>query len=212
MKNLSIVLNIVLIIAVAILYVLHFSGGKDVAEQPLQDSTQVIDLADLPIAYVNTDSVLKNYKFFVKLSEDYEKKQKKAESNLQSRADGLQREVNEFQNNARNMTQNQALAIQENLQQKQQNLMMYEQTLRQDLMKEEAKMTDDLYKKITEYLNTYGRKNNLQLVLTYTRGSGVLFAHDSLDITNEVINGLNTEYESGLATNKTNAKDTTKAK
>jgi outer membrane protein len=33
------------------------------------------------------------------------------------------------------------------------------------------------------------------VVLTYTKGSGVLYASDSLDITYEVITGLNEAYK-----------------
>ncbi len=192
MKNLSIVLNIILIIAVAILYVLHFSNK---AETVAEKEAKVVDLDDLAIAYVNTDSVLQNYDFFKELSDEFEAKQKKAETNLQNRANGLQQEFVNFQNTAGNMTRNQAMAVQEDLQKKELNLRQYEQTLRQELMQEEAKMTDQLYTKLTDYLKDYGTDNQLQLVLTYTRGSGVLFASDSLDITNEVINGLNQEHK-----------------
>jgi len=43
-------------------------------------------------------------------------------------------------------------------------------------------------------LKEYGDKNNLQLVLTYSRGSDVLYANEGLEITDEVIEGLNAAY------------------
>ncbi len=193
MKNISIALNIVLLIAVVVLYVLHFSN-KDSEQTAENGNTQVVDLQNLAIAYVNTDSILANYTFFEELSKQLEEKQKQAESNLQRRYQGLQQEVVNFQNTAGNMTRNQAMAVQEDLQKKEQNLMQYEQKLRQDLMMEEAKMTDSLYTKLTEYLKGFGKENKLQLVLTYTRGSGVLFANDSLNITDQVIEGLNDQH------------------
>ena len=211
MKNLSIILNVILLIAVAVLYIVFFTSEKKVEEKISENSTAVINLNNLPIAYVNTDSVIKNYKLSIKLGEELDGKQKKAESSYQTRATGLQREIMDFQNNAGNMTQNQALAVQEKLQQKQQNLMMYQQTLQQDLMKEEAQMTDNIYTKLTTYLDDYAKKNKLQYVLTYVRGSGVLFANDSLDITNQVIDGLNVEYEASLTVAKP-AKDSTAVK
>jgi outer membrane protein len=112
----------------------------------------------------------------------------------QNRAEGLQKEISNFQTTAGNMTISQARAVEEDLRKKQQNLMMYQEQLGQQLMQEEASMNSDLYDKVSEYLQDYGKNKNLQIVLTYTKGSGVLYANDSLDITKEVIVGLNEAY------------------
>jgi len=94
------------------------------------------------------------------------------------------------------MTISQARAVEEDLRKKQQNLMMYQEQLGQQLMQEEAGMNSDLYDKVSDYLQKHGKSQNLQIVLTYTKGSGVLYANDSLDITKEVIVGLNDAYKS----------------
>ena len=88
---------------------------------------------------------------------------------------------------------------------------MYQQSLQQDLMQEETKMQEQIYQKLTEFLKDYGKENNLQLVLTYTKGSGVLFANDSLNITEKVIEGLNTLHAKSKETAKV-AKDSTAVK
>ena len=62
MKRLSLILNVVLIIAVAVLYVFHFSGPKTVAQEE-RDNTSVVAAAQTGnIVYINIDSVNKNYK------------------------------------------------------------------------------------------------------------------------------------------------------
>lgn len=202
MKNLSIVLNIVLLIAVAVLYVLHFTGksGTAVGESGQASS----DPSGLSIAYVNSDSLLTNYDFFKDLEKKFMEKRDKLNAEYQNRAEGLQREIGNFQNTAGNMTISQARAVEEDLRKKQQNLMMYQEQLGQQLMQEEAGMNADLYDKVSGYLQEYGKNKNLQIVLTYTKGSGVLYANDSLDITKEVIVGLNEAYqEEKAATTKT---------
>ena len=62
-------------------------------------------------------------------------------------------------------------------------------------MQEEAAMTQELYDKVSSFLKTFGDKNNLQVVLTYSAGSGLLYANDALNITDQVISGLNTLEE-----------------
>ncbi len=199
MKNLSLILSIVLLVAVAVLYVLHFSVGSQISEH--QDTVkESLDSFEMPVAYVNTDTVLSKYELFKKMSKDLEEKQKKAEQNLKSRADGFQREVQEFQSTVNNLTINQAKALEESLRQKQQNLMVYEQTLTQQLMQESNEMNEQLYVKLSEFLEKYGKENELKLVVAYTNRGDVLYANDALDITDIVIEGLNKEYSESLET------------
>jgi len=196
MKQISNVLNVVLLIAVAVLYFLHFSSGKSPAEESGERAGNGIQgIEDIAIAYINSDSLLNNYEFFKEEAEKLEEKRAELEANYKSRAEGLQREMANFQNQAGNMTMNQAKAVQEDLRKKQQNLMMYEQSLTQQLMEKEAEINDELYDKVSSFLKDYGSNKDLQLVLTYQKGSGVLYANDSLNITNEVIEGLNEAYE-----------------
>jgi len=191
-KNLSIVLNVILAIAVIVLYVLHFTGQSSVDDA--NQSTQSTTPSNLSVAYVNSDSLLSNYDYFKDLEQQFTEKRDKLNAEYQNRAEGLQKEISNFQTTAGNMTISQARAVEEDLRKKQQNLMMYQEQLGQQLMQEEASMNSDLYDKVSEYLQDYGKNKNLQIVLTYTKGSGVLYANDSLDITKEVIVGLNEAY------------------
>lgn len=203
-NNLSIVLNVVLLIAVAILYVLHFINKTDASASTTAEG--VSSPSDLSIAYVNSDSLLKNYDYFKELEKKLLDKRDKLNAEYQNRAEGLQKEISNFQTTAGNMTISQARAVEEDLRKKQQNLMMYQDQLGQQLMQEEAQMNSDLYDKVSEYLQEYGSNKNLQIVLTYTKGSGVLYANDSLDITKEVIVGLNEVHNTISSAEKTKSK------
>lgn len=192
-NNISIILNVVLLIAVGVLYVLHFSGGSTSEGESEAELSQTSP-EDFAIAYVNSDSLLKNYNFFKELEKQLIAKSEKLNSEYQNRAEGLQKEITNFQSTAGNMTISQARAVEEDLRKKQQNLMMYQEQLGQQLRGEEAKMNSDLYDKVSDYLMDYGLDKNLQLVLTYTKGSGVLYADDGLDITDQILTGLNDAF------------------
>ena len=58
MKNLSLILSSVLLVAVAVLYYLHFSSGSS-----RSTSSASVPVGELSIAYINSDSVLKNFDF-----------------------------------------------------------------------------------------------------------------------------------------------------
>ncbi len=204
MKNLSIVLNVILIAAVAYLFYVHFSGNTKVAE--IGDSSEMpIAFDEVSIAYVNSDSLLSNYKLTEEIANTLAEKQGKLEREYQNRAEGLQNEINDFQRTASNLTVAQGKALEENLMKKQQNLMRYQENLSTQLRQEEAKLNEELYDNVSEFLKDFGKKNDLQLVLTYSRGSGVLYANEGLDISTQVIEGLNKAYEAS----KTDTSETT---
>jgi outer membrane protein len=192
MKNLSLILNVVLLVAVIILYVLHFSGGKAATgNSSSRDTTRV----NLQIAYINSDSVLKHYDYLKVNRDRLESKTKKMDTDYRNRAMGLQNEITNYQRNASNMTQAQARAVEEDLGKKQQNLQLYQQSLQQQLMQEETKLNKELYDRITAFLKTYGLGKNLQIVLKFDPTSDVLYGNEALDITPDVITGLNANYQ-----------------
>lgn len=190
MKNLSLGLNIVLLVAVGVLYYFHFSSkGSNGA------SSSSVSVGDLSIAYINSDSVLKHYEFLKDNQVVIEAKEKKMSSDYRNRAQSLQNEITAYQRNVPNLTIGQARALEEDLAKKQQNLQMYEQSLSQELMGEQSRLSRELYERITIFLKKYGQENGLQVVLKYDASSDVLYGVEALDITNIVVKGLNDEYK-----------------
>ncbi len=190
MKNLSLILNAVLIVAVVVLYYLHFSGG------PASSSSGTLPVpGDTKIAYIQSDSVLKNYEYFKVTRERLESKGKKLDADLRNRAQGLQNDYEAYQRNVGNLTIGQAKSLEEDLQKKQQNLQLYQQSLSQEMGSEEQKITQDLYLRVTNFLKKYGNEKGLQVVLKMDASSDVLFGGDSLDITKDVTAGLNEAYQ-----------------
>lgn len=190
MKNLSLILNIVLLVAVAVLFYLHFAP----AGASISSSSSSLAAGDLQVAYINSDSVLKNYEYLKIQRTQLEAKTQKMDQEYRNRAIGLQNEIAAYQRNVSSMTLGQVKATEEDLGKKQQNLQMYQQTLQQQLMDEESKLNQELYNRVTAYLKKYGTEKGLQIVLKHDVTSDVLWATDMLDISQDVIKGLNDEY------------------
>jgi outer membrane protein len=190
MKNISLILNIVLLVAVAVLYYLHFSGNKSAAV-----SSESGVPSDIRIAYVNADSISKHYDYLKETRNIMEAKTKRMDQDFQKRAQGLQNEFTAYQRNVNSMTLGQVKATEEDLQKKQQNLQLYQQRLSQEVMQDEARINKELYDKVTAYLNKYGQEKGIQFILKYDNTSDVLHASNALDVTAEVIKGLNEEYK-----------------
>lgn len=189
MKNLSLVLNAVLLVAVAVLFYLHFSSAK-----PNSVESSTVSAGDLVLAYINSDSVLKHYDFMEDTKTVLEAKAKKLDADLNNRANTLRGEIAAYQRNVSSMTIGQAKALEEDLGKKQQNLQLYQQNLSQQLAEEEGKLNKELYDRITAFLKTYSEENNIQVVVKFDPTSDVLYGKSTLDITKAVVDGLNELY------------------
>jgi outer membrane protein len=200
MKNLSLILNGILFLLVIYLYIDRFSGESDgeglenrTENVEKEDSTAVVDY---DIAYINSDSLVKKYQYFIDKRAELTERQQKLENEYRNRAEGLQKEFTEFQSTAGNMTINQARAIEEDLVRKRENLLRYQENIRNELLQEEGKANEEVYAAIDEFLKGYGKAENLRIVLSYVYGGNVLYADRALDITEEVIGQLNDRYVS----------------
>ena len=193
MKSFSFILNIVLLAAVGILYYLHFSE-RDIEPQEtvLPDS---VATGEIQVAYINADTVLQNYEFFKAKQKQLEDKQKKLEAEYRNRAQGLQTEMSNYQQSLPNLTIGQAKALEEDLMKKQQNLRVYQESLAQELMKEESTINRELYERVTSFIESYSKENDIELVVKYNQGSDILYAGEGMDITERVIEGLNEKYK-----------------
>jgi outer membrane protein len=141
-----------------------------------------------------------------------ETKTKKMDQEYRTRAMGLQSEITYYQRNAAGMTPNQARSTEEDLTKKQQNLQLYQQSLSQQLMEDENKLNKELYTRITTFLKSYGQEKGLQVVFKFDPTSDVLYGGPSLDITQDVIQGLNNSYQDEKSGNGTVKSDTTAKK
>ena len=158
MKNLSLILNGILIIAVGFLYYDEFADSDDNtndANERRETSTE-----NLAIAYINSDTLLTNYNYYGEVSKRLDEKRLKLQQEYSRRAEGLQKQIEDYQRTVNNLTINQARAVEEDLGKKRQNLLQYQETISQELMREEASITQDLYEKVAAYLKEYGDKNN----------------------------------------------------
>lgn len=193
MKNASLILNIVLAFAVAVLYYLHFKGT------PSQETTATAvptESKGKSIVYVNVDSLLTRYDFFKDTQKVLESKRFQLDNDLNTKGRNLQNKAAFFQQRAQTMTMDQARATEAALQKEQQELLQYRERAAQQLAVDEQKKNEELYNKIFEYLKKYNKQNKYEFVLGYTKGGGILFADAPNDVTKKVLEGLNKEYKS----------------
>ena len=195
MKNLSIGLNVLLLIAVIVLYILHFSGNSKSTSN--QGGTVTMN-ADARIVYINMDTLLNNYTQSRELNEAFLKKLEANRTELNIKVKNFDREAAEFRNKVENggfMIRERAEQAQMDLMIKQQNLQKLQQEMTENAQREQMEINRKLYDAITNFLTEYNKAKGFQLILSTTLGGNVLFAQEGFDITNDVVNQLNEQYK-----------------
>lgn len=194
MKNASLILNIILLLAVGYLFIDHFSGGADGAavEQEAFGPS-----GPLNIVYVNTDTLLEKYNYFRQQQEALAKKEQEANAGFQSRRQSLEKEIAEAQRRAQSglLAPKDIQQMQQSLGVKQQQLMQEQQRISQELMQETQQLQAQLQSKIDDLLADMRIERGYDFILSYGPGTGVLMVNDSLDITPLVLERLNAEQQ-----------------
>ena len=195
MNKTNLIIETILGVAVVALFVLHFTC-KPTCDHPVVAADGSV-AAELPIAYINLDSLLENYQFAIEANDQIMSKQEDARLKLNTRARNLQNKAADFQrkldNNAflsRERAEQEAMKIQK----EQQELQELEAKLSQDIAMELQDINLQLADSLTNYLKEYNADGRFQMILSNTGKDNILMAADALDITNDVIEGLNARY------------------
>jgi len=189
MKNLSLVLNLVLLIAVGCLFYLHFSGRNTSQE------SVPMEKVNSTIAYIISDSLMTQYDYFKVQKAALEEKHEKAKLILSAESNTLQDEIARYQKQAIGMTDMEKMKEEERLGMKQQMLMKKKDEMLAKLDDEQAEMNEQLYSKLSSFMKEFNKGRHYNFIISHQQGGSILYADSSLDITSEVIAGLNKAYE-----------------
>jgi len=197
MKNLSLIINAVLAIAVIVLFVLVLNNKPKAEGHKQVAGTSGNTSERLPIAYINVDSLLLNYNFAKEANESLIKKQEDSRLNINTKARQLQSEMSEFQRKLENnafLSRERAEQEQTRLMKKQQDLQELDGQLTQQLMQVQQKMSEQLRDTINAFLKDYNKDKKYELILSNTSSDNILHAADAYDITAEVTKLLNARF------------------
>ena len=153
----------------------------------------------IKLAYVEVDSIMTRYQFATEYAAVLKKKMETIQSTLNNKGLALQKDVADFQNKIQqgSITQEQATAMQSALQKKQAQL----QNLQESLTAQYQEM-QDTYNKALHYskqhfLASFNQSYKNDLIISKI-GDNILLGNSKMDITDEVIKGLNKRYKGGV--------------
>ena len=148
------------------------------------------------IVFVNSDTLLNNYDYYKAVKTKLQGLSQSAQAEIAAKGQAFQKEVAAYQKGASSLNLAQRTATEKRLAAKQQSLQALSQNTATQLQEEQENQNSKLYDKLAAYLKTYCKTKGYKLVLTYSKANpSVLYGDDSLDVTKDVLVGLNEEYK-----------------
>ena len=153
----------------------------------------------IKLAYVEVDSIMTRYQFATEYAAVLKKKMETIQSTLNNKGLALQKDVADFQNKIQqgSITQEQATAMQSALQKKQAQLQNLQESLTAQYQEMQDTYNKSLHDSIQHFLASFNQSYKYDLIISKS-GDNILLGNSKMDITDEVIKGLNKRYKGGV--------------
>ncbi|WP_340115098.1 OmpH family outer membrane protein [Maribellus mangrovi] len=194
MKGTSLVVSVLLFVAVAVLYVLHFTGNsKSTQDRPVMNDGGT-SVNGLKIAYVKADSVILNYDLSQDLHDEFAKKQEAYTTEYGTKRQNFEKEAAAFQEKLQRggfLTEQRAVQERDRLMGKEQEIMKLDQELSNKLAEIQQANNKQILDKLMAYLKEYNEMAHYDYIFN---GADVLIGDEAHNITAKVLKALNEEY------------------
>jgi outer membrane protein len=195
MKHTPLILSIIAVVAAVAALILSLTTPKN-NHKPVE-STDGIQAVAGDIVYLRLDTLMMQYDMYSDLQSAFEAKAQTVDSDLNKKARKLESDIKNFENSINKGLLTRSAAEQQNnsLQQRQANLQNEAAQKQQELAEESQVLLNQVMYAIQNYLEEYNKEHNFAAILTTTAASNVVMVGaPALDITQEIVEGLNAEY------------------
>ena len=196
MKNTSLSLSIISLIAVVVFGVLSLNKDGKKAEVAVEGEGTEVTAQKGDIVYIDLDRILMEYDMANDLRSVVETKAQNIQAEVTRRGQKLEKEVAAYQEKIQKglMTRSVAEVQGQKLQQQEIDFNNYAAQKQQEINEEQVVMMNQLGDAIQTFINKYNEEKQYAMILTNSGGAPVITADPALDITEAVLAGLNEEY------------------
>ena len=189
--------NAVLLLGLIGIYVLHFTGAGTKTKHNAEATAPLQKEGGLTIAYVNTDTLLAKYQYAIDMEKELLAYKEQQENAGRQQMEQFQKDYQDYLKNGANLTLTQQQAKEEELKKRAEKMSTLEQELTAKIMERQMAENTKLLNAIFAFIREYNNENQqFDIILRKTfNDSPTLYLNPAMDITDEIINGLNEEYK-----------------
>lgn len=187
-------ITFVLAAIVSMIIFTQCSMGNDAADTQQPAATEANH--GLKVVFVDLDTLMANYNFAKDINTDMMRKEEDIKLKLTEKIKNLQANQADFERKYKNnvyATPERAQQEYNRIVKMEQDIAQFEQSMAVEFEKEGAEKNKALRDSINAFIKTYNAEKGYDYILTRI-GDNFLYANEALDITKEVVDGLNSRY------------------
>jgi outer membrane protein len=197
MKNAALILNVILLAAVAVLFYLHFSSKAKTTQPAVKSSSRVDTFNNaFRIAYFEMDSVENSFQMVKDITKDLNEKEQGYTNQLARMEKALYDKASEYENKSRSgtMSQTESEFATNDMNQRKRNFDLQKDKYRQEYQNYSFRRTNEVKQAIQDFLSEYNKTRGFAYIIT--NEAGFMYYKDTVyNITADVVKGLNENYK-----------------
>lgn len=188
--------NIILIIAVIILFYLQFNGKdrKAAIVTTQQNTPDNVANGSFKIGYFELDSLDYNYKYLQDVKAELVSKDKSVQKQINDLQNEFREKYNEYVQKGPTLSQSEQTEYTQNLNDLQKQNQEKAQRLDQSFSMERAMKLQAIKQRIQDYLKTFAKEKGYNYIIGTNEADYFYYKDSTQDITNELVKNLNKSY------------------
>ncbi len=184
--------NTILILAIILISTMVACNNSNSKQNPDATAPMVTE-GGLKVAYIDTDTLLAKYQYAIDLEQQLKDYTEQQRHYGQQQVEAFQKDYNNYLQNGSTMTLTQQQAKEAELKQRAEKMQTLEQELMAKVAEKQATETSKVMNAIYAFVREYNAANQ-QFDIIYTK-QATLYINPAMDITDEIVEGLNEEYK-----------------
>lgn len=191
-NTLLLILNAVLLCGLIGIYILHFTQKNSATKHNAEAVDPLVKEGGLTIGYIDADSLLVKYQYAIDLNKELEDYRDQQRRHLEQQMTSFQTDYQNYLQTGSTMTLTQQQAKEEELKKRADKLQTLEQELANKVAERQIEETNKLMNAVYAFVREYNAANQ-QFDIVLNKSTS-LYINPAMDITDEIISGLNEEY------------------
>ena len=186
----------IILIAAAMLSLCACNNSNTDKTNP-EAAAPVVKEGGIKVAYIDTDTIMAHYQYALDLEKELVAYKDQQEKSYKQQMTQFQTDYQNYLQNGASMTLTQQQAKEEELKKRAERLSTLEQELMAKVAERQVTENTKLLNAIFAFIREYNEANQqFDLILRKSfNDTPVLYANPAMDITQEIIDGLNKEYK-----------------
>lgn len=155
----------------------------------------LVSCQEQKIGYVDQVKVMDEYQEKIDVEQEYQQENEAFNKRRDSISMAFQKEAQELQERSQRLSQSKAQGEMQEFQQRAQAIGQQLQQVEQRLRMQGQSRMDSVVSKVRDEIRAYGKENGYTFILGGGDGGSVIYGEEGKDLTEEILNRLNAQYE-----------------